>query len=378
MPYTLEIHHIDVGQGDSTLVLVRDEGNANAITTSVLIDGGLGTAAATVHAYLVNEGVASLNYMVASHFDKDHYYGLTELLEDANTNVYDNVRVYDRGEVGSVDRFGNVGGRKDDFARYVQAVGRVVGRQRPTGNVITDGAFATLPQNWEHPTWLIDRTIFSLNNGATSMTCLVANKYVSTANNYMFVFGPQAIDDNPMSLGFLIRHGNFRYFTAGDLTIPQEEAVSGVLNANNNDAGHVCAVKASHHGAAKSSSANYMNRMRPRAAFISCGYLNGYGHPTFKATTNIENSPRIQYYYLSSCGTADNWLLGCSVQNQNQMTQNSMARVAGDRPRGNPVVHRGDAVLRVTSAQSAQNPHQFDVTYYEHDNNGNLTINHTC
>ena len=212
------------------------------------------------------------------------------------------------------------------------------------------------------------------------MRCVVANKWVNGTNNFEYVEGTQAIDDNPYSLGFLIRHNNFRYFTAGDLMIAQEDKTAAFLNPNNNNAGHVCAVKISHHGAAKSTSAAYLARMLPRAAFISTGFLNGYGHPKDTALNNIEGSPRIQYYYLSSCGSAvaDARLLGCSGHKLNQVVVNAMGRVAGDRPRGAPVTHRGDIVLRVTNAQSVLTPHQFTVDYYEHDNGALLTKNHTC
>jgi beta-lactamase superfamily II metal-dependent hydrolase len=379
VPYTLEIHHIDVGQGDSTLILVRDEANANAISTSVLIDGGLATASGPVDTYVRGQGVADLDIMVASHFDKDHFYGLTELLADTSSSLCDHTTIYDRGEWGNVDQFGNVTGRKNDFTNYLDAIALVNTRSRPTSKVAAQGA-ANIPQDWRPAHWLVGRTLFSLNGGNTSMTCVVANKWVNGVNNYKHVEGTQAVDDNPFSLGLLIRHNNFRYFTAGDLMIAQEEEAAAFLNPNNNNAGHVCAIKASHHGAAKSTSAAYLARLLPRAIFLSCGFLNGYGHPKDTALNNIEGSPRIQYYYLSSCGSAvaDARLLGCSGHNLNQVTQNVMGRVAGDRPRGAPVAHRGDIVLRVSNAQSLMNPHQFGVTYYENDNGANLTNTHTC
>jgi beta-lactamase superfamily II metal-dependent hydrolase len=379
MPYTLEVHHIFVTQGDSSLILVRDEANGN-IVKSVLIDGGLATASGYVDAYVRNQNVANLDVIIASHYDKDHYYGLTELFTDISSVLCDYATIYDRGEVGSVDSFGNVSGRKNDFARYVTEADRINTRIRATEKVVATRVL-NIPPGWEGANWLVDKRIFDLNAGNTTMTCIVANKWVDKPNNFIYVEGPQAIDDNPFSLGFLITHNNFRYFTAGDLTIAQEEQAGKYLNQakTNKDAGHVCAVKMSHHGSDKSSSAAYFAQIRPRAAFISSGLNNGYGHPMIKALENIENSPMRQHYYLSTCGAAtpSSILLGCD-QNLNQITTNSMARVAGDRHLAPPVAHRGDVVLRVTDVQSRANPHQFSVTYYEEDNNANLTINHTC
>ena len=377
MPYTLEVHHIDVGQGDSSLILVRDESNANAIVRSVLVDAGLATASGPVDSYVRNQGVANLDAIVATHYDKDHYYGLTELFGDSSSVLCDYAAIYDRGEIGHVDGSGNVTGRKDDFENYVTAVDRVTTRDRKTEFVVATRVL-NIPSFFQPANWLVDTEILSLMGGPT-MTCIVANKWTQTPNNLIHVEGTLAIDDNPFSLGFLINHNNFRYFTAGDLTIAQEEQVGKYLNQPATDAGHVCAVKMSHHGSDKSSSADYFARIRPRAAFVSAGLGNGYHHPMIRALEHIENSPKRQYYYLSSCGasSASALLLGCD-RNKNQVTKNSMARVAGDRPRANPVANRGDVVLRVTHQQSQQNPHQFSVAYYEKNSNANLTMNLTC
>lgn len=80
MPWSLEIHHIDVVQGDSTLIIATD-GNDQR---SILIDGGRSEQAQSVHAYvaarLAFHGINRLDTMIASHYDIDHSKGLTELL----------------------------------------------------------------------------------------------------------------------------------------------------------------------------------------------------------------------------------------------------------------------------------------------------------
>ena len=80
MPWSLEIHHIDVVQGDSTLIIATD-GNQHR---TILIDGGRSEQAANVHTYvaarLAFHGINRLDTMIASHYDIDHSKGLTELL----------------------------------------------------------------------------------------------------------------------------------------------------------------------------------------------------------------------------------------------------------------------------------------------------------
>ncbi len=64
----LEIHFLDVGQGDSTLLICEGE--------AMLIDGGLSSASRFVFSYL-KEHVDELIYVVATHPDTDHIGGLS-------------------------------------------------------------------------------------------------------------------------------------------------------------------------------------------------------------------------------------------------------------------------------------------------------------
>jgi beta-lactamase superfamily II metal-dependent hydrolase len=83
MAWTLDIHIIDVGAGDSSLIIANDPVGGNH--TSMLIDGGLTSSARTVH----NKVVASLpgpalNTMLVSHYDIDHSIGIAGLLLSDN------------------------------------------------------------------------------------------------------------------------------------------------------------------------------------------------------------------------------------------------------------------------------------------------------
>jgi competence protein ComEC len=68
---SLEVHFIDVGQGDS--ILIRSPSGQN-----VLVDGGRRDDNAL--AYLQSVGVASLDLVIASHADADHIGGLEEVV----------------------------------------------------------------------------------------------------------------------------------------------------------------------------------------------------------------------------------------------------------------------------------------------------------
>ncbi|HEX3557448.1 MAG TPA: MBL fold metallo-hydrolase [Thermoanaerobaculia bacterium] len=78
MPWQLEIHIIDVGQGESSLI-VADDGAGQSRT--MLIDAGLPIYGETVHDYIVQKlNGRPLDHILVSHYDADHSGGIKSLL----------------------------------------------------------------------------------------------------------------------------------------------------------------------------------------------------------------------------------------------------------------------------------------------------------
>ena len=83
MPWELEIHIIDVGQGESSFIIARDPVTSESRT--MLIDGGEVGYADTVHNYIIDR-LKQLNvptkvdHILVSHYDKDHSGGILSLL----------------------------------------------------------------------------------------------------------------------------------------------------------------------------------------------------------------------------------------------------------------------------------------------------------
>lgn len=71
-----EIHFIDVGQGDSALVICDDQ--------YLLIDGGPSSASSLIYTYLKNLNITYLDYVICSHPDEDHVGGLSGALNYAS------------------------------------------------------------------------------------------------------------------------------------------------------------------------------------------------------------------------------------------------------------------------------------------------------
>lgn len=68
----LQVHYIDVGQGDSTLLVCGGQ--------AMLIDAGNNNKGTTVQLYLQKQGIDALDYVVGTHPDADHIGGLDVII----------------------------------------------------------------------------------------------------------------------------------------------------------------------------------------------------------------------------------------------------------------------------------------------------------
>lgn len=68
----LQIHYIDVGQGDCTLIICDSE--------AMLIDAGDNNQGTKVQNYLQKQGIKSLKYVICTHPDSDHIGGMDVIL----------------------------------------------------------------------------------------------------------------------------------------------------------------------------------------------------------------------------------------------------------------------------------------------------------
>ena len=75
----LEVHYIDVGQGDATLIKCGSH--------AMLIDGGNNNKGTTVQLYLKKQGVESLDYVIGTHPDADHIGGLDVIVYKYNCDT---------------------------------------------------------------------------------------------------------------------------------------------------------------------------------------------------------------------------------------------------------------------------------------------------
>lgn len=262
---TLEIHYINVQQGQSNLIIGPNG-------TTILYDGGYEFKGTTeVVPYLQSLGITTaqpLDYIITSHLHTDHYVGLTETMNYG----YDALTVYDNGS--------------DYSNTYVDAFNLAA-----AGTTAGGVTAMTLGQ------------VIDLGSGATA-TCVAVNGSVVGV-------GPipnGTANENDRSICLLIKYGDFDMLLTGDVgggeddTICTDRSTSQVnietpmvqaimpggayplLTAYGVEIAHIA-----HHGSESSGNSDYMNYLTPAIAPVSVGdgQATNWYHPRIAVIENV-------------------------------------------------------------------------------------------
>ena len=234
-PHTLELTAIDVGQGDSLLVIFP-EGR------SMIVDGGgvlqfarrtpdrkaavpprrpnLDTGEDVVSPYLWSRGIRRVDIIVATHAHQDHSGGLAALLEN--------------------------------FHPREMWVGT-----NPSAELLRRAAELRIP-------------VRSPNASAPPLDYGGARLEILSPPAD---FAPATAGNND-SLAFRITYGMQSFLLTGDLEAPMER----ILLADGRLL-HADVLKVGHHGSKTSTSPDFLEAVAPSVAIISAGFENSFGHP---------------------------------------------------------------------------------------------------
>lgn len=243
----LEIHVINVGQGDCFLII-------SPYGDKILIDAGNnGKGTGCVLPYLLNLHIVDLDYIVASHYHSDHIGGLDEVVLGLGGSTHIKTAAYDRG--------GNYSSRS--YLDYVNAIG---------DKRVTLSAGQTI----------------DLADGVR-IECIASNGNIHSGKVY------DGIDENTLSVVFILRFRNFDMYFGGDSDLAIEPYLASY-------AGDVDIYKVSHHGSNTSSSQELLDYLQPEVSIIPVGSGNQYGHPHFEAISRLINMN--SYIYQTETGSA--------------------------------------------------------------------------
>ena len=218
------VHFIDVGQGDSALLLSGGQ--------AVLIDAGTAESGAAVVRYLEELGVTELYGAVATHPHADHLGGMAQVIE-----------------AFPIEHF-YLGPETQNTATY-------------------SGMLDALEEAGVQPVIPADGDELVFDSGA-SLTFLGPADDVPKSNL------------NDRSLITLFRAGDQDVLFMGDAESAAEKSLLAHHPALTCDV-----LKVGHHGAATSSSEEFLQAVRPSTAVISCGVDNDYGHPSDQTLQNL-------------------------------------------------------------------------------------------
>ena len=213
----LQIHFLDVGQGDCTIVLCDGE--------SMVIDGGPASASSFVYSYIRNTlELQHIDYVVSTHPHLDHVYGLSSVLNAAPVDlVLTPVLEWDSKAFNSM-------------VKYAEK----------------QGAPLSVPQEGD-----------TLRLGGATVTILHC--------------WPEAIDygrTNDSSIVVRIDYGQTSFIITGDA---EDWSEYMMIDAGINLSADV--LRVSHHGSNTGSTMEFLKAVQPKYAVISVGKDNGYGHP---------------------------------------------------------------------------------------------------
>ena len=129
----------------------------------------------------------------------------------------------------------------------------------------------------------VEHILTSKNNIATiskyKPEVIKENDTIKLKNGYIeCIFDGESGEENAESLGLLINIKGTKIITLGDLPKEYEEQIDQEADI----------LKVSHHGSKTSTSKEFVEKVKPKAALISAGRNNRYGHPSSDVINNLD------------------------------------------------------------------------------------------
>lgn len=256
---TLDIHFIDVGQGDSILIEFPDGKN-------MLIDGGdtSNDAKNAVINCLSTEGVSVLDYVMLTHTDTDHVGSLDDVLDAVSIK---NLYIPDITASNGLPNEDTIDGSISTLA-YERFMDRVLTETYMEGSVSTAVNV------------ICNQGILTITDELYLMTiyCPEASYYDDINNN------SSAEDKNNMSPTCVLTYAGRVIVLTGDSDEDAEQRFVDYLGTNIVNAD---VLKVAHHGGAESSNQFFLDAIDAEYAIISCGIGNSYDHPRQAAINRL-------------------------------------------------------------------------------------------
>ena len=241
-----EINLIDVGQGDSTLIVTPKN-------KKILIDGGgnenYDIGANVLIPYLLNKKIKQIDYLMISHFDTDHVGGTFKVLEKLKVKQ---VIISQQKEDSS------------NFQKFLE-----IAKKRNIKIIVVKAG----------------------------------DKIQIEKNIYIDILWPtekMKIEDNPLNNNSIVAkliYENTSILFTGDIEAEAEKEI--VKKYDKNLKSDI--LKVAHHGSKTSSTQDFIDKVNPKIALIGVGYKNKFDHPSYTTIKTLEKR-KIKIYRTDLMG----------------------------------------------------------------------------
>lgn len=232
-PQKLRIFFIDVGQGDSTLIITPDK-------KTVLVDGGgsdsFDVGEKVLLPYLLDRRILKVDYVLISHFDTDHCGGILTIMEKVKVK---NIIISEQAEHSeNYERF-----KKLMIHKKIRLI------EVKKGDKIKIGRYSEF------------KILFPTS---------------------------RLLSENPLNNNSIVaqfNYNNFKMLFTGDIEKLAEQQILKTEKAEI----RADILKVAHHGSKTSSIPEFIKAVKPKIALIGVGKNNTFGHPNQQTIKNLEN-----------------------------------------------------------------------------------------
>lgn len=225
----LTVHFLDVGQGDSILLEIDGK--------SMLIDSGESDQGKVVTAYLQDQGISTLDYVVATHPHSDHIGGMNEILNNFQ-----------------VEHF-------------------------------IDSGYPHTSKTYENMLTTIDQKNIPFQVAQAGQKIdfdpAVDIEILNPAKTY-------SEDLNENSVVLKVTYGTTSFLLMGDAGLETEERI---MKAGYNVDSDI--LKVGHHASRSGSGASFISAVSPEASVIEVGAGNDYGHPHAEILEKLQKASKV-------------------------------------------------------------------------------------
>lgn len=236
VPFTVDM--IDVGQGDC--ILIRKE------SVNMLFDGGSSDISKVgekrIYPLLRSYGINKIDYIFISHSDSDHVNGIIELMDLTDkTFIIENIVLPDIISQNT----------KTPDASYIS----IIKKAKEKGIDI----------------------LYASAGWGVRLPCGIDISCLHPSQGYLYE------SSNDYSAVYCVTYKAFSILMTGDV---EKKGEQNILREYPLD--KMMVLKTAHHGSSSSSNKEFLEKIQPQIAIISCGVNNRYGHPSSETIKRLK------------------------------------------------------------------------------------------